>query len=126
MGTIVPPLQDGVQPVCAECGCAEDRHAPSCPYRLSPQAPDKRIVLIITDGPHAGMHQILGCATAEEIPRLEPFLPAVTFPDGHTSGASKVREDFRAVYYRELILPTSVKLQMAMGDKTGHFNPHQE
>lgn len=126
MGTIVPPLQDAVQHICTECGCTDDRHLPSCPQRPLSSRPDKRIVFIATEGPCAGMHQICGVATATEVPRLSSFVDTVIFPDGHTAGASKIKEDFRAVYYRELILPTSVKQTLAAGDKHGHFNPHQE
>lgn len=102
MGTIVPPLQDPVQP------------------------PAKRIVFIATEGSCAGMHQICGLVAAKDIPRLSTFVERVEFPDGHANGASKIKETLRAVYYRELILPTSVKQTLAEGAKHGHFNPHQE
>jgi hypothetical protein len=86
MDTMIPPMQEAVQR-------------------------DKRLVLISTEGAHAGLHQIFGRIPAVDIPRLQTFIPEIQFPDGRTSGASLIRVDERAVYYRELILPTSVKQQ---------------
>lgn len=126
MDTMLPSMQDEVQStVCVECGCAEDRHTPSCPYRIV-ESPDKRVVLIVTDGLLTGLHQICGRVEGKDVPRLDPFLPEVHYPDGHVSGASMIRVDARAVYYRELILPTTAKATLARGSRHGHFNPMQE
>lgn len=125
MDTMLPSMQDGVQSVCAECGCADDRHAPSCPYRVV-ESPDKRVVLIVTDGPLTGMHQICGRVEGKDVQRLDSFLPEVHYPDGHISGASLIRVSTRAVYYRELILPTSVKARIATGLDAKTFHQDQE
>jgi hypothetical protein len=103
MDTMIPPMQEAVQ----------------C---------DKRLVLISTEGDHAGLHQIFGRIAAADVPRLQTFIPEIRFSDGRTSGASLIRVDQRAVYYRELILPTSVKQQRGVpgtpdGPKT--FQPTQ-
>ncbi len=98
------------------------------PVQSDVQTPvrSKRIVVTAVEGVHAGLAQIVGQVAAADVPRLATFLPAVQFPDGRTSGASLIRVTDRAVYYRELILPTSVKTTLAQGDKHGHFNPLQE
>ena len=70
----------------------------------------KRLVFIHTQGPHAGLHQILG--VADEFPegaeKFEAMGRVVEF-------ASLIKMTTRAAFYREVIKPMSF----------GSFDPRQ-
>lgn len=83
---------------------------------------EKRVVFIQTDGPLAGMHRIVSAIPGGDVSRLNTFVPDVEWLDGHHSGASLIRVTDRAVYFRELILPTSVKTR-EVNDGGTPFHP---
>lgn len=103
-----------------------DTMLPSMQNAVQSEQPTKRLILISTEGAHAGLHQIFGHIASADVPRLQTFIPEIRFTDGRTSGASLIRVDERAVYYRELILPTSVKDRLATDGSKATFHPSQE
>lgn len=99
--------------------------APSKPERV--QYDNHRIVLVLTTGPHAGMHHILGCTSQmpDSWKAPELLMPVQFPPDGRPGAASLFKVTWRAIYYRELILPTSVKQREAV-DGPKSFDPRQQ
>lgn len=80
---------------------------------------DKRIVLLTTTGPLAGLHQIMGMVSVqvEAMGQLDDFIPNVKMPDGRTAPVGLVQFKPRYVLYKEVNGP-----QMQRFDT---YNPSQ-
>ena len=71
---------------------------------------DKRIVLLVTSGEFAGLHQILGTVTQQEAEcgPMPEFIPETRMPpDGRIAPAGLVRMTHRFVLYKECSGPIS-------------------
>lgn len=73
------------------------------------------------------MPHILGCTSQMPDAWKAPELIMPThFPDGRHGAASLIRVTWRALYYRETILPTSARRRQDASEAPPTFDPRQE
>lgn len=87
---------------------------------------DKRVVLRVTSGPYAGLHQIVGTVhqAIAAYGNLPDFLPAAAMPpDGRSAPAGLVAFKPRFVLYKECHGPEP--LQYGRPTDKDHFSPEQ-